>query len=62
MPIRDGGASSMFMRCCPWCGASMPESKRDLWFKTLTEMGIDESIHQDIPIEFKSDDWWRSLI
>lgn len=40
----------------------MPESKRDLWFKTLTEMGIDEPIHQDIPIEFKSDDWWRSLI
>jgi hypothetical protein len=25
-------------------------------------MGIDEPIHQDIPIEFKSDDWWRSLI
>jgi len=62
MPIRDGCPSSMFMRFCPWCGASVPESKRDLWFKTLAETGIDEPIRQGIPIKFESDDWWRSQI
>ena len=40
----------------------MPEFKRHLWFTTLAEMGNDEAIHQNIPIELKSDDWWRSLI
>jgi hypothetical protein len=40
----------------------MLESKWHLWFTTLAEMGGDEAIHQNIPIEFKSDDWWRSLI
>lgn len=59
IPIRDGGSSSLSIRYCPWCGVSFPDSKRDLWFDTLEQMGIDGPMDQDVPDEFKSDAWWR---
>jgi hypothetical protein len=27
--IHDGSSSSVFIKYCPWCGAKLPESKRD---------------------------------
>lgn len=60
MPIRDGGISVMSMQYCPWCGAKLPESKRDLWFETLAELGFDDPADQSIPAEFCSDRWWRA--
>jgi hypothetical protein len=27
--IHDGGSSSILIKYCPWCGAKLPESKRD---------------------------------
>lgn len=60
MPIRDGGSSVMSMQYCPWCGSQFPESKRDLWFNTLAELGFDDPAEQSIPDEYQSDRWWRS--
>ncbi|MCL5282257.1 MAG: hypothetical protein M1376_20420 [Planctomycetes bacterium] len=50
---------------CPWCGAKLPESKRDLWFDKLEAMGFtditfaDISERTDIPKEFLTDEWYR---
>ncbi|MCH7990647.1 MAG: hypothetical protein IID46_16015 [Planctomycetes bacterium] len=60
IPIRDGGTSCLTIWFCPWCGESLPESKRDLGFKALEDLGIDDPLEQDIPEPFKSDSWWRS--
>ncbi len=59
MPIRDGGASSLGMQFCPWCGKKLPDSKRDLWCDTLNSMGYDSPISDDIPAEYRTDAWWR---
>ena len=61
MPIRDGGSSSMNIRYCPWCGTMLPKPKRDLWFDTLANLGINDPLEQEVPSDFKSDAWWRSM-
>ena len=58
--IRDGGRAISAINYCPYCGTRLPESKRDLWFDTLEEMGFDDPSEQDIPKEFKSGEWYRS--
>ena len=60
MPIRDGGASSLGMQYCPWCGKQLPESKRDLWCDTLNSLGFDSPISDDIPAIYRTDAWWRN--
>lgn len=30
--VHDGGASSVLIKFCPWCGTRLPESQRDAWF------------------------------
>ncbi|MGM0924799.1 MAG: DUF6980 family protein [Bacillota bacterium] len=57
--IHDGGSSSLHIDYCPWCGTNLPDSKRDLWFDTLEQLGFDEPFEQDIPNKFKSDEWYR---
>jgi hypothetical protein len=37
----------------------LPDSKRDLWFATLEEMGFDDPYEQDIPKEFETDEWLK---
>lgn len=59
--IHDGGSSFIEIYFCPWCGTKLPESKAELWFDTLEELGFDDPIQQDIPEEFKSDEWHRKL-
>src|SRR4051812_25368683 len=39
--IHDGGRSAFVIRFCPFCGAILPESKRDKWFETLEALCID---------------------
>ena len=48
---------------CPWCGARLPNSLKDQWFESLEKLGIDDPWDQDIPDEFKTEEWWmeRSL-
>lgn len=57
--VHDGGASFIKISFCPWCGTKLPESKRDLWFDTLEKLGYNDPIEQDIPQEFKSDQWYN---
>jgi hypothetical protein len=58
--IHDGGSSSISIKFCPWCGTKLPESKRDLWFDTLEELGFDDPFIQDIPKEFETDEWFKN--
>ena len=57
--IHDGGASTMEMFYCPWCGSKLPESKRDLWFDVLEGLGFDNPSEQSIPDEFMSSAWFK---
>ena len=57
--IHDGGSSYVLIAHCPWCGKSLPTPKRELWFETLSAMGFDEPMDQEIPDEFKTDAWHR---
>jgi len=56
--VHDGGASSAMIQYCPYCGTKLPESKRDLWFKTLEKMGIDDPWEQEVPEKFKTSAWY----
>jgi hypothetical protein len=49
------------LEVCPWCGKRLPELKRELWFKTMYTMGVEEPAKQDVPAEYRSDRWWRGL-
>jgi hypothetical protein len=58
--IHDGGSSYIKIEFCPWCGAKLPESKRDLWFETLSGMGYKFPAGEDnLPEEFETDEWWK---
>lgn len=58
--IHDGGSSYITIEFCPWCGKRLPNSKRDLWFDKLDELGIENPMENEIPIEFTTDEWWKS--
>lgn len=60
--IHNGGNSSIAINYCPWCGLKLPKSKRELWFDILQKLGFDEPFEQDIPNEFKTDEWYRNKI
>lgn len=57
--VHDGGSSSVGILFCPWCGANLPDSKRELWFDELGRRGFVNPFDQEIPSEFESDAWWR---
>lgn len=57
--IHDGGMSSISIDYCPFCGAKLPESKRDMWFDELEAQGFDDPSEEDIPEQYKSDAWYR---
>lgn len=56
--ITDDGASYLTISFCPWCGARLPDSKRDLWFETLEFLGYDNPAEQDVPRAFLTDEWY----
>ncbi|ABL98520.1 hypothetical protein Sama_0309 [Shewanella amazonensis SB2B] len=58
--IHDGGTSSITIQFCPWCGARLPESKRDQWFDELERLGYDDPLGQEIPEKYKSSEWYRA--
>lgn len=59
LPIQDGGTSFIKIKHCPWCGVKLPESKRDLWWETLENLGFDEPFEQEIPKEYETDEWYK---
>ncbi len=58
--IHDGGTSVIGINFCPWCGAKLPESKRNLWFEELEKLGYKDPWDQNIPEKFKTDAWYRT--
>lgn len=55
--IHDGGNSSIEINYCPWCGSKLPDSLRSDWFEKLYDMNIDPYDDNNIPTEFKSNQW-----
>jgi hypothetical protein len=53
--VRDGGSSMVGIAFCPWCGASLPESRRDEWFDELERRGIDPRT-DGVPPEFLTEE------
>lgn len=58
--VHDGGSSVRGIAFCPWCGATLPESKRDRWFEALYALGIESPSSDPVPREYQSDLWWRA--
>jgi len=58
IPIRDGGSTKSIISYCPWCGTKLQKPLRSEWFDILEKLGFDDPPTQDIPEEFKSDQWW----
>ncbi|MFD9390728.1 DUF6980 family protein [Streptomyces sp. NPDC060000] len=56
--VHDGGSACREIAFCPWCGARLPESRRDRWFDTLEARGIDPW-EDDVPPEFEDGRWLR---
>jgi len=50
---------SVRIEFCPFCGAKLPESKRDLWFERLEAMGVDPWEADSVPPAFQTDEWYR---
>jgi hypothetical protein len=59
MMIHDGGASSLNIYYCPWCGSKLPDSLRDEWFAEMERLGIDPA-EDEVPEEFRSSAWWAA--
>jgi hypothetical protein len=60
MIVHDGGSSVVQILFCPWCGARLPESKRDRWFDELEKRGINP-LSDPIPTEFQTDAWYLKM-
>lgn len=53
------GTSFVPIRYCPWCGQPLPESKMNRYISELQQMGYEQIFSEEVPDEFKSDEWWR---
>ena len=60
--VRDGGTAAVAIRYCPWCGKSLPESKRDRWFDELAALGYTDFTGDDIPDAYWTDEWHRDCL
>lgn len=56
----NGGRSFCSIQFCPFCGAKLPESKRDEWFEKLEALGYEDPFFSDVPEEFETDAWFRN--
>jgi Domain of unknown function (DUF6980) len=57
--VREGGLDASPIIHCPWCGAGLPESKRDLWFAELAQRGLSAD-DPALDEAFRTDAWWAS--
>jgi hypothetical protein len=56
--IHDGGSSYIHILFCPFCGAKLPKSKRELYFNVLKKLKF-HPFDENLPEEFKTDEWWK---
>lgn len=60
IPMSYDGYRATRILFCPWCGIRLRDSKKELWYKALYQLGYtDPGGEEEIPEEFKSDLWWR---
>ncbi|WP_426506386.1 DUF6980 family protein [Dactylosporangium sp. McL0621] len=59
LPVRDGGTSMVVIGYCPWCGARLPQSRRDAWFDAVEGLGLDPW-EDELPQEYRTDAWWNA--
>lgn len=56
--LTEDDVSFLSIKYCPWCGKRLPPSRREEWFEKLELLGFDAPLFcEDIPPEFKSDEW-----
>ncbi len=55
--VLDGGSSFIEIKCCPWCGSTLPTSLRTQWFEKIASLGL-EPDSSKIPLEYLDDKWW----
>ncbi|MDN2567210.1 hypothetical protein N1F89_13355 [Aquibium sp. A9E412] len=60
--VHDGGASSVVIDHCPFCGARLPQSLRARWFEALEALGVDDPLGapDTVPAAYRSARWWQS--
>lgn len=58
--VHDGGSSMVQIQFCPWCGARLPDSKRDRWFDELEKLGINP-LSDPIPRDFQTNAWYLKV-
>ena len=58
--IHDGEGGSAFstivIRFCPFCGAALPDGRRDQWFDRLEALGVDPEAAPDAMLVYG---WWN---
>lgn len=59
-----GSSAIELLKYCPWCGKKLPKNLRKEFYKILkTEYNVEPDffISDDphVPVEFKSDAWWK---
>ncbi len=60
IPCNEDGVSMIIINYCPWCGKKLPLSLRDKWFEKLLLLGFESPLFDEhIPIEYKTDEWWK---
>jgi hypothetical protein len=59
LAAQDTALAAEVLHYCPWCGVSLPASKRARWFSELDRLGIgpDDPRLDD---RYRSDAWWRA--
>jgi hypothetical protein len=58
LKILDGGSSSILIGHCPWCGQTLPDSKREKWFEEIEQLGINPWT-EDVPDKYNTDEWFK---
>ncbi len=58
IPKYLGGGGIKILHC-PWCGLNLPKILRDEWFGVIESLGLEVG-DSSIPLEFKSDKWWKA--
>lgn len=53
--VQAGGAHQCLFYC-PWCGETLPPSRRDDWFDQLEAAGVDP-LNDPIPVAYQSSAW-----
>ena len=58
IPLPEDSVSVIRVSHCPWCGTTLPKSKRNEWFQKLERLGYDAHLFdENIPVDFKSSKW-----